>query len=167
MLAARVEHAKTRRRVPLKRLVPLIGRDGSSFEGVVRAAQDIASRFQYSETTFVVDPSEFDPRRISEIHTRPAKVFAPADRIVLGETLNHLLYDDFDFIFPGDQPGSEPDARRWDGEIGVATAPTGSFSWPPSAWVTNGSDKHRPFRIVTPLHLLSFGDFLGQIYFVS
>jgi putative glycosyltransferase (TIGR04372 family) len=152
---------------PFRILAPLISRDGSTFEGVVRAAQDIASRFQYSETTFVVDPSEFDPRRISEIHTRSAKVFAPADRVVLGETLNNLLYDDFDFIFPGDQPGSEPDARRWDGEIGVATAPTGSFSWPPSAWDANGSDERRPLRIVAPLHLVSFGDFLAQIYFVS
>jgi putative glycosyltransferase (TIGR04372 family) len=152
---------------PFRILAPLVGRDGPSLEGVVRAAQDMASQFRYSETTFVVDPAEFDPQRISETHSRPAKVFAPADAEALGETLNQLLYDDFDFIFPGDQPGSECDARRWDGEIGLTMASLGAFSWPPSSWGTNGSDERRPFRIIAPLHLVSFGDFLAQIYFVS
>lgn len=152
---------------PFRILAPLVGRDGSSLEGVVRAAQDMASQFRYSETTFVVDPAEFDPQRISETHSRPAKVFAPADAEALGETLNQLLYDDFDFIFPGDQPDSETDARRWDHEEESEAGSSGSFLWPPSVWVSKGSDERRPFRIVAPLHLVSFSDFLGQVYLVS
>ena len=145
---------------PFRILVPLVGRSKTSVEGVVSTAASMAQMFEYSETVFVVDERWSDETRLSELHPAPMRLRRIGDDEAGTTALGELLRSDVDFVFPAD----DKNTRRWRAQLGLSRAANGKFAWPPNSWGDRGSSPDKPFRILAPVQMINFGDFIGQLY---
>jgi putative glycosyltransferase (TIGR04372 family) len=146
---------------PFRILAPLVGRDVKSLDQVIAFASQMAAVFKYSETKFLADRGSISLEHIAALHSQPFELVFVDDEEVLVETLGDLLYEDVDFILPGDGAGET--TRRTEAAI-RRLGRAKQFAWPPPGWNRHGGDPSWPFRTLVPLHSISFGDFLGQIY---
>lgn len=149
---------------PFRILAPLVGRDVKNLDQVIAIASQMAAVFKYAETKFLADRGSTSSEHIETLHSQPFELVFVDDEVALVETLGDLLYEDVDFILPGDRTD---EATRWANTAVRKVAGVKKFTWPPSGWERLGDDPNRPFRILAPLHMISFGDFFGQVYAVA